>query len=65
MPQRFIDCDRDQVFLMPPSLSEWIGQDHLVWTVLDCVEELDLSAFYAAYRLDGRSRPAYDPRMMA
>jgi transposase len=64
MPQRFIDCDRDQVFLMPPSLSEWIDQDHLVWTVLDSVEELDLSAFYAAYRVDGRSRPAYDPRMM-
>ena len=64
MPQRFIDCDRDQAFLMPPSLTEWIDQDHLVWTVLDSVDELDLSAFYAAYRSDGRSRPAYDPRMM-
>ena len=64
MPQRFIECDREQVFLMPPSLVEWVGQDHLVWTVLDSVDELDLSAFYAAYRLDGRSRPAYDPAMM-
>ena len=64
MPQRFIECDREQAFLMPPSLMEWIGQDHLVWTVLDSVAELDLSAFYAAYRLDGRARPAYDPRMM-
>ena len=34
MPQRFIDCDRDQVFLMPPSLLEWVASDHLVWTVL-------------------------------
>ena len=50
---------------MPPSLMEWIDQDHLVWTVLGSVDELDLSAFYAAYRLDGRSRPAYDPAMMA
>jgi transposase len=49
---------------MPPSLVDWIGQDHLVWTVLDSVAELDLSSFYAAYRLDGRSRPAYDPAMM-
>jgi transposase len=64
MPQRFIDCDRDQAFLMPPSLLEWVASDHLVWTVLDSVDELDLSAFYAAYRLDGRSRPAYDPAMM-
>ena len=64
MPQRFIDCDRDQAFLMPPSLLEWVASDHLVWTVLDSVDELDLSAFYSAYRADGRSRPAYDPRMM-
>ena len=49
---------------MPPSLMEWIGQDHLVWTVLDSVGELDLSAFYAAHRVDGRARPAYDPAMM-
>jgi hypothetical protein len=44
---------------------EWVASDHLVWTVLDSVDELDLSEFYAAYRADGRSRPAYDPRMMA
>jgi hypothetical protein len=65
MPQRFIECDREQAFLMPPSLLEWVGQDHLVWTVLDSVAELDLSASYAAYRVDGRARPAYDPAMMA
>ena len=35
-----------------------------MWTVLDSVDELDLSAFYSAYRADGWSRPAYDPRMM-
>ena len=37
---------------------------HLVWTVLDAVGELDLSAFYAAYRSDGHGRPAYEPSMM-
>ena len=64
MPQRFIDCDREQEFLLPPSLLEWVSADHLVWTILDSVAELDLTAFYAAYRWDGRGRPAYDPQMM-
>jgi transposase len=60
----FIDCDREQVFLMPPSLREWVPEDHLVWTILGAVEEMDLSDFYADYRADGHGRPAYDPRMM-
>ena len=65
MPQNFLDCDREQAFLMPPSLRDWIAEDHLVWTVLGSVEEMDLTAFYAAYRADGHGRPAYDPSMMA
>ncbi len=64
MGARFIGVDRDQVFLMPPSLRDWVPEGHLVWTVLDSVEELDLSAFYAAYRADGHGRPAYEPSMM-
>jgi transposase len=64
MPQNFIACDRGQAYLMPPSLLEWVPEDHLVWTVLGSVEELDLSAFYADYRADGLGRPAYDPKMM-
>jgi hypothetical protein len=50
MPQNFIGGDREQVLLMPPSLQEWLPQDHLVWFVLAAVEEMDLAAFYAAYR---------------
>jgi transposase len=64
MPQNFIECGREQAFLMPPSLLEWVPEDHLVWTVLDAVEEMDLSDFYADYRSDGHGRPAYDPGMM-
>src|SRR4051812_15169677 len=56
MAARFIGVDRDQVFLMPPSLRDWVPEGHLVWTVLDSVEELDLSAFYVAYRADGHGR---------
>jgi transposase len=64
MGARFIGVDRDQVFLMPPSVRDWVPEGHLVWTVLAAVEELDLSAFYAAYRVDGHGRPAYEPSMM-
>jgi hypothetical protein len=46
MGARFIGVDREQVFLMPPSVRDWVPDGHLVWTVLDAVGELDLSAFY-------------------
>jgi transposase len=64
MPPNFIACDRDQAYLMPPSLLDWVPGDHLVWSILGSVDELDLSAFYADYRVDGHGRPAYDPKMM-
>ena len=64
MGARFIGCDREQVFLMPPSLRDWVPEGHVVWTVLDAVAELDLSAIYADYRDDGRGRSAYEPAMM-
>jgi transposase len=64
MPQNFIDCDREQAFLMPPSLRDWLPADDLAWFVIETVEQLDLSAFYAAYRVDGHGRAAYDPAVM-
>jgi transposase len=64
MPQNFIACDREQALLLPPSLLDWVAEDHLVWSILSAVEELDLSAFYADNRADGHGRPAYDPAMM-
>ncbi len=64
MPQNFIECDREQVLLMPPSLREWLPEDHLAWFVLAAVEEMDLAAFYAVYRQDGHGRAAHDPAMM-
>jgi transposase len=62
--QNFIDCDREQDLLVPPSLREWLPEDHLAWFVLDAVQEMDLSAFYSAYREDGWGRAAFDPQMM-
>jgi transposase len=64
MPQNFLECDREQVLLMPPSLREWLPEDHFAWFVLAAVEQMDLSAFYAAYRRDGHGRAAHEPAMM-
>src|SRR5918994_399109 len=64
MGQRFVACDREQSFLMPPDVREWLPEDHLAWFVISAVEEMGLEAFYGAYRVDGRSRPPYDPAMM-
>src|ERR1039457_5381201 len=64
MPQNFIACDRGQVLLMPPALVDWVPEDHLVWTVLGAVDQMDLDAFYGAYRSNGQGRGAYDPAMM-
>ena len=64
MPQRFLPCDRDQQYLMPASLRDWLPEDHLAWFVLDAVSQLDLTAFYARYREDGWGRKAYEPSMM-
>src|SRR3954467_5988460 len=64
MAQRFIACDREQSFLMPPDVREWLPEDHFAWFVLGAVESIQLEAFYGAYRADGRSRPAFDPAMM-
>src|SRR5919198_1271257 len=64
MAQNFLSCDREQDFLMPPSVREWLPAGHLAWYLLDVVERFDLDAFYGEYRADGSGRPAHDPRMM-
>jgi transposase len=64
MAQNFIGCDRDQSFLLPPDVRDWLPDGHLAWFVLDAVAGMDLSGFYGAYRADGVGRRAYDPAMM-
>src|SRR2546430_17489298 len=56
--------DRDQRFLVPPDVREWLPADHLVWFVLDTVAGLDLTGFRAGRRLGGAGRAAYDPVML-
>ena len=64
MGQNFIGCDRGQVLLLPPSLTDWLPEDHLVWTVLGAVDQMDLRGFYGSYRANGQGRAAYDPAVM-
>src|SRR5438067_13796935 len=64
MAQNFIACDRGQTMLMPPDLTDWVPDDHVVWSILGVVEQMDLSAFYGAYRENGQGRAAYEPSMM-
>jgi transposase len=64
MPQNFLSCDREQSLLLPPDLRDWLDEDHLAWFVIEAIAELDLEAFYAAYRVDGHGRAAHDPKMM-
>jgi len=64
MGQNFIVSRREQGFLLPPDVREWLPADHLAWFVIDAVGEMDLDAFYAAYRADGHGRAAYEPSVM-
>jgi transposase len=64
MGQRFVACDREQSFLLPPDVREWLPPARLAWFVIDAVGEMDLELFCGAYRVDGRCRSPYDPAMM-
>src|SRR5271154_2331597 len=64
MAQNFIEGRREQGFLLPPDVRDWLPADHLAWFVIDAVAAMDLAAFYAAYRADGHGRAAYEPSMM-
>ena len=55
----FRQCDRDTPFLLPPSVDEWLPEDHLARVVVDIVDQLDLSAMTRQYR--GAGTAAYHP----
>jgi transposase len=54
----------DQPFLLPPSLKEWLPQNHLAYFISDVVDELDLRAIEGAYSTGLRGQPPYHPVMM-
>ena len=64
MGHNFRPVDRDQQYLMPPSIRDWLPAGDLAWLVLEVVGELDLGPVYARYRADGWGAPAFDPALM-
>jgi transposase len=64
MAYNFLGCDRDQPFLLPPDLRDWLPEGHLAWFVLDLADQLDLTPFYRAHRDEGHGHPAYDPKAL-
>ena len=64
MAREFVGAQRDQLLLMPPSLGEWLPEDHLVWTVIGAVDQMGLDRFRQAYRLGAAGRAPLDPAMM-
>jgi transposase/IS5 family transposase len=64
MPTSFLPYEPKQDFLLPPSLSEWLPENHLAYFVSEIVDRLDLQKFYARYGGDGRRNQPYDPAML-
>lgn len=60
----YLSGNRDQPFLLPPDLRDWLPSDHLVWFVIDVMGRLDLSGFERCAD-DRRGRRAYDPAVLA
>lgn len=64
MAYNLLPCNREQDYLMPPSVRDWLAEGDLAWFILDAVGQMDLGEFYAIYRNDGWGAAAYEPGMM-
>jgi transposase len=54
----------DQMFLLPPSLTEWLPKNHLVFFIREVLEEIDLTPITNEYEDEERGYPPYHPKMM-
>lgn len=61
--KKFRPYQPDELMLLPPSLNDWLPEDHVIFFVDDAVDSIDLSAVYESYS-DLRGQPPYEPRMM-
>src|SRR5262245_53052579 len=64
MATSFLPYEPMQDFLLPPSPSEWLPEDHLAYFVIEVIDRLDLQIFYARYGGDGRRNQPFDPAML-
>jgi len=64
MSKTYRPWNPDQAWLLPPSPSDWLSENHLVYFLLDVVRELDISSVKAKYEREDRGFPPFHPRMM-
>ncbi len=62
MSLKFVNCDRNAQYLLPPSLQDWLPEGHLARFVVEIVEQLNLQKIKAAY--SGRGSQPYSPEML-
>lgn len=62
MKARFVEVDRETLYLLPPSIQDWLPEGHLARFVVEVVEQLDLRSLKASYA--GRGSMAYNPEML-
>jgi transposase len=64
MDSKFFFLDRETPFIFPPSIEDWLPEEHLARFVVDIVNRLDLSAIHSSYSEQMRGQKAYQPEMM-
>src|SRR6267142_3279013 len=64
MAKGYRPVDRDQPFLLPPDMRQWLPSGHAAHLVIEAVALLDTSAFHARRRTGGAGAAGYDPDMM-
>jgi transposase len=64
MAKGYRPVDRDQPFLLPPDMRQWLPEGHPVWLVIEAVRHMDTSAFHARRRTGGAGAAGYDPDML-
>ena len=64
MGGQFAPYEPNQQLLLPPSLRDWLPEDHLCYFVSDTVDQLDISSIVGKYRAKGSGNVAYHPRLM-
>jgi len=62
MSVKFVEVDRETLYLLPPSLQDWLPEGHLSRFVVEIVEQLDLRSLKASYA--GRGSQPYNPQML-
>ncbi|MBO0776476.1 MAG: transposase, partial [Actinobacteria bacterium] len=64
MAKRYRPVQRDQVFLFPPSMRDWLPADHPVWLVIAAVDQMDTRPFHRRRKTGGAGAAGYDPDML-